>query len=222
MQPIKIQTETIRDQVYRILKTQIINGTYHPGEKLAEKIVADQLGVSRSPVREAIKQLVGEGLLEYLPNRGAHVRRYTSKDVTDSFAVRRLLEEYAVTHVSEEMRQLYMDEMRQLCKKLKTAQREDYLDMDAATHTLVIRLCNNGALQNIYQTIFSQISTFREISLIDNEAFYNSTRAHMIILEDLMAGDDLRALKVIHRHLEDAEKRVQVYYGKNDHDELKT
>lgn len=212
MQPMKIQTETIRDQVYRILKTQIINGTYRPGEKLAEIIVAEQLGVSRSPVREAVKQLVGEGLLEYLPNRGAHVRRYTSKDVTDSFTVRRLLEEYAVTHVDEEMRRQCMEEMRQLHEKLKTAERKDYLDMDAAIHTLVIRLCNNGALQSIYQTIFSQISTFREISLIDDEVFQNSTRAHMIILEDLMARDDLLALKVIHRHLQDAEKRVRTYY----------
>ena len=158
--------------------------------------------------------MVGEGLLEYLPNRGAHVRRYTSKDVTDSFAVRCLLEEYAVTHVNEETRQQCMEEIRQLHEKLRTAERKDYLDMDAATHTMVIRLCNNGALQNIYQTIFSQISTFREISLIDNEAFRNSTRAHMAILEDLMARDDLRALKVIHRHLEDAENRVQAYYQK--------
>ena len=74
MRVCQIHTETIKDQIYDILRQQIMDGTLRPGDKIVEQSIADQLNVSRSPAREAIKQLVGDGFLTYIPNRGAFVK----------------------------------------------------------------------------------------------------------------------------------------------------
>ena len=96
-----IYTGTIKDRVYDVLRQEIMDGKLRPGDKIVEQNIADRLNVSRSPVREAVKQLIGDGLLLCIPNKGAFVKPLSFKEVQDSNEVRILLEMYAINHINE-------------------------------------------------------------------------------------------------------------------------
>ena len=104
-----IRVVSIKDQVYQILKQEIIDCKLKSGEKLVEQSIAERFNVSRAPVREAIKQLIGDGLVVNITNRGAYVKIPTAKELEDMQEVRTLFEEHAVHHavtiLTEEHRQ---------------------------------------------------------------------------------------------------------------------
>ena len=87
---------TIKQQVYEILRDDICNGIYAPGQQIQEVELSKKLEISRSPIREALRQLVSEGLAVEYPNRGVFVKTYTAKDIEDVFDLRILLESYAI------------------------------------------------------------------------------------------------------------------------------
>ena len=95
-----IRVVSIKDQVYQILKQEIIDCKLKSGEKLVEQSIAERFNVSRAPVREAIKQLIGDGLVVNITNRGAYVKIPTAKELEDMQEVRTLFEEHAVHHLS--------------------------------------------------------------------------------------------------------------------------
>ena len=88
--------QTIADQVYSILKKNICEGQYPPGFWLQENELCEQLGVSRSPVREALRRLVSDGLVISIPNKGTFVKEFTCKDIDEIFDMRVMLEGYAI------------------------------------------------------------------------------------------------------------------------------
>ena len=87
---------TIKDQVYEVIKENILNEHFKPGQRIQELEIAKQLQVSRSPVRSAINELIGEGLLESIPNKSVRVRKLSQKEIVDTFEFRLIIEKYAV------------------------------------------------------------------------------------------------------------------------------
>ena len=100
---------TMRDQVYEILKNNITSGKYRQGQWLQENTLAEELHVSRSPVRDALHQLAKDGLVNEIPNRGVFVREYSLKDIDELFEIRIMFESYAI---------------RAICKNLTESQRQ--------------------------------------------------------------------------------------------------
>jgi DNA-binding GntR family transcriptional regulator len=80
--------KNLKEQVYEILKSNILTGVYKPGEKIHELDLANELNVSRSPIREALKQLIGEGLLESIPHKSITVKKFSEKEILDIFEFR--------------------------------------------------------------------------------------------------------------------------------------
>ena len=89
---------TIREQVYQILRDDICQGVYAPGTRLQEVDLAENLNVSRSPVREALRQLAADGLLLEIPNKGVYVKEFTAKDIGEIYDLRVMLESYGIFH----------------------------------------------------------------------------------------------------------------------------
>lgn len=212
MPQLQINTESIAVQAYTILKNQIIDGDYLPGDKISEQSVADRLQISRSPVREAIRRLANEGLIDYFPNRGAFVRVYSSKDISDCFEMRLLLERYAIFHISPELREAHIDGLRALQLEIMNIDKARYADLDAKLHESVVALCGNDILLTHYRLLYSQILTFREISLVDEEMNALATRSHVALLKAVINGKDERAVEIITKHLTESEAQVQKYF----------
>lgn len=209
----QIHTETIKDQIYQILRQQIMDGTLHPGDRIVEQDVADQLGVSRSPVREAIKQLIGDGLLCNIPNRGAFVKKLTAKEVQDTYDMRVLLEEYAIMHIDPKLREKNRKQLQKMKdridREIENLSVQEYETMDQDVHVMIIRLCGNQVIADTYDTLWGKIAFFRSISLMSKERQLSSLQGHAMILASLLDGDDQKAYETLRIHLEDAQAMIQ-------------
>jgi DNA-binding GntR family transcriptional regulator len=93
--------KTIKEQVYQILRKDIIEGKYAPGDKISEVEVALQLNVSRSPVHSAVNELIGEGLLENTPNKPVRVRELSTKQILDIYEYRVLIENFSIKKITK-------------------------------------------------------------------------------------------------------------------------
>ena len=208
-----IHTETIKDQIYQILRQRIMDGTLRPGEKIVEQDVADQLGVSRSPVREAIKQLIGDGLLCNIPNRGAFVKKLTTKEVQDTYDMRVLLEEYAITHIDPKLREEYRKQLQKMKeridKEIENFSGWEYEMMDQDVHLMIIRLCGNQVIADTYDTLWGKVAFFRSISLMSKERQLSSLQEHAMILSSILSGNDEKAQEVLDVHLKEAQLMIR-------------
>ncbi len=216
MEQERLTNKSIANQIYSILKQQVIDGTYRPGEKISEQTVADRYGISRSPVREAIRQLANEGLIDYFPNRGAFVKSYTAKMVKDSVDVRLLLEKYAIANIEPTLLEEYREDLLQLRETIRVADRSDYIALDAELHETIVKLCGNEALMSLYRLLYSQILAFREISLVDESMFQLATRSHVAILTAILSGQTERAERLITKHLTESAEQVQMFFSPKD------
>ena len=103
---------SLAEEITEVIRQRIINGGYAMGEKLVENRIATELKVSRTPVRDAFKQLAKEQLVEYIPNKGCFARGFSHKDMTDIYAVRKAVEQLAMTWVVENADDAGLEELR--------------------------------------------------------------------------------------------------------------
>ena len=155
----------LRDVVFNTLRQEIIHGELKPGERLLEIPLAEKLGVSRTPIREAIRKLELEGLVVMLPRRGATVAGITSKNLRDVLEIRRALEELAIGLACERMTDEQLAELDEVGNRIKTnietADASDIADMDETFHTLIYESTNNPRLVNILANLREQMYRYR-------------------------------------------------------------
>lgn len=198
--------------IYETLKNRILSGEYAAGEKIPEQSVSEDLGVSRSPLRSAIRRLESEGLIEYFPYRGAYVKIYTDKDIHDSFAVRILLESYAISNINRNALEAERENIVQLINRCHSASRHDAAQLDVAVHETAIRLCQNTALMDLYRMLYTKIGLFRDISISDDNMVALSNKSHAVMLQCLLDSNTSKALHIINKHLKESEEKVISYY----------
>ena len=129
---------TMKHQIYQIIKKEICDGNYPPGQWLQEKELAEQLNVSRSPVREALKQLVDEGLAIEYPNKGVFVKEFTVKDIEEIYDLRTLLESYAIKNSVKTLTSINIQELMDILQKLVKCYEDNdlahYIEIDSHLH----------------------------------------------------------------------------------------
>lgn len=197
---------TIRDQVYRLLKDEICDGAYEPGYWLQEKELSQRLKVSRSPVREALLQLSRDGLVQNIPNKGVFVREFSIRDIEDVFDLRIMMESFAILHTSPELGSQEKERLLELLGHIDrthaSGDRKVYIAADIQFHHYLIELCGNQFLVKAYSDIYSMIKQFCIYSLIDLERFDNSMREHREIVHAVLTGQLEEAEKINRLHLE--------------------
>lgn len=206
---------TIRNQVYQVLKQNICSGSYQPGQWLQEQELAAQLGVSRSPVREALKQLVSDGLLVEIPNKGVFVKAFTAKDIEEIFDVRLMMESYAILHCRRELLSHHSDTLQQLMSEMAACHSNDdltrYITLDNELHLLLVVLCGNDLLLESYQRISAMIQQFRIYSLTGRQRFDESVDEHDSMVRAIMGGALGDADAVNHKHLTLAKEKILLH-----------
>ena len=176
--------------VARILRTEIFYGELKPGEPLPERLLAEQLGVSRTPVREALFTLQSEGLVELTPNRGATVRTITAHDIVQIYSLRGVLESYAAREAAQTRTRQHLDALEDSHARLQRITSEgtapEQALADLAFHTIISEATGSRLLQ----TIMGQVLAFT-VSYRSNYA-YPSERAGIAIAEHRAILDSLR------------------------------
>ncbi len=210
---------TMRNQVYQAIKEAICNGDYVPGQWLQEKELADQLSVSRSPVREALRQLAMDGLVIEIPNKGVFVKEFTPKEIEEIFDMRMLLENYAIGHVKEPLTEASRKQLQTHVKSLEKAYKSNdlrlYIDLDAELHEMLIKLCKNSVLEDMYEKVYSMIQQFRIYSLISKVRFDESLDEHRGIVRFILDGEADQAQALNKLHLQMARDKILDYLAEH-------
>lgn len=196
---------TIKEQVYSILKGQILDGTFRPGQWLQEAKIANDLGVSRSPVREALQQLLGDGLAVNIPNKGVFVKEITEQDMLDIFEVRLCFESVGIQrslqNLNDEIRGQLLDIKEKLLQYFQAGDKQSYIREDSRLHQLLILLTGNKLIQDVSVRIYTMEHLSRTISLYSPERFVESLEEHMGVINGILQGDVEKAQEYNERHL---------------------
>ncbi|MFL6663398.1 MAG: GntR family transcriptional regulator [Rhizobacter sp.] len=208
---IPITAPVLHQQVSARLRQLIVEGALAPGKKLNERALAEQLHVSRTPLREAIRMLAAEGLVELLPHRGAVVAELSAADVADTFEVIAGLEGLSGQLAAERITDSELNEIRALHFEMLAAHtRRDlstYYRLNARIHNHINAAARNPVLTQTYVTVNARLQAARFRSNFDEAKWTRAVREHEHMIELLQArdGPGLRNLMVTHlEHKRDA------------------
>ena len=203
---------TIREQVYRILRDDICQGVYAPGTRLQEVELAENLNVSRSPVREALRQLAADGLLLEIPNKGVYIKEFTVKDIEEIYDLRVMLESYGILHsdghITSMRRERLLGLLTEMENYLEKGDLRSYTSVDERLHNHIVHLGDNSLINDTYDRVRSMNQQFRILSLMDEQRFRESMEEHREIVHALVTGDLAKADEVNHHHLELARQAI--------------
>jgi len=211
--PGPIRRTALHDTLVNRLRDMIIEGHLSPGTRLNEGQLGQMLGVSRTPLREAIKYLASEGLVELVPSRGAVVKRFGAKDVQDMLLVLGTLEELAAKLACVIASDEGIAEIRGLHDRMvqhyKAGDRLEYYKLNQNIHTAIVALSGNAPLAEIHAMLQTRLKRIRFIGHEGPEKWAAAVAEHEEMIEALEARDQQRLAAVLGRHLTNAWERVR-------------
>lgn len=195
---------TIAGQVYEILKQKIVSGEFQIGEQLKEIDVAQKLNVSRSPVREAFRQLASDGLIDNVANKGAYVREITARDVEDIMDIRHVFEKKGIFNL-QNLPKSRVEPLHGIrANMVRTFEAKDYREYSAwdfELHKEITAYSDNKMIDLFSVRLYSMIQMFRNIALKNTDRFQSSFKEHLDIIDSLLAGDYDKAWTLNREHL---------------------
>jgi DNA-binding GntR family transcriptional regulator len=204
----KIERTSVASQVYDDIRQSILNGSLLPGTHLAEPQIASQMGVSRSPVREAIQRLEANGLITIHPSQGAFVRGLSADEVQDIYTARILIEGHMAELAAQRASRADAKALRQAVAKVdEVGHKEDYqatIEADFALHRLVWEIAEHPILFDVLTRLEDQIRMFMAVQAPLFEHLYDSVESHHQFVEAIIAGDADAAKTTIQQHIEEA------------------
>ena len=210
--------ELLGQKVYRALKTEIIKGSLKPGIKLLECKVAEQLGVSRTPVREALRELAAEGFVTMSPNKGMIVNNVSVKDIQDVLQIRGVLEGLAARLAAKLINEEEIKELEKYLKQMEYyADKDDALGFskaDAEFHELILNICRNNRLIQIRKNLSDQAHRYRIRSLSIPGRLKYSLKEHQEIVEALKRKDLEQADRLSQKHIKNVVANILAHEDK--------
>lgn len=202
----------LRDVVFQTLRQAILRGELKPGERLMEIHLAQKLGVSRTPVREAIRKLELEGLVLMIPRKGAVVAEITISDLDDVLEVRMALEELAVKHACRRITEEELAALERLAMDFRNSLQGDDVGVcaqaDMLFHDAIYEATRNARLIQILNNLREQMYRYRMEYLKDRQSHAHLLREHEEILQALKNHDEIAALEWISRHVERQKEHI--------------
>ncbi len=211
--PGPIRRTALHDTLVSHLRDMIIEGDLSPGTRLHEGQLGEQLGVSRTPLREAIKYLASEGLVELVPSRGAVVKRFSAKDVHDMLTVLQTLEELAGKLACEAASDAGIAEVRalhdEMVQRYKAGDRLQYYKLNQQIHSAIVQLAANAALADMHAVLQTRLKRIRFIGHEGPEKWADAVAEHEEMIVAFEARDKAKLSEVLGRHLMNAWERVK-------------
>lgn len=204
---------SLRGRVFHKIRDDILNGKYKENDELREAAIGEELGVSRTPVREAFRQLELEGLIHIIPNKGAYVTGITSKDVADIYMIRSRLEglcaEWATEHITDEQLQ-EMEENVYLAEfHANKGHTEQIAILDNRFHEIMYEACNSKMLEHLLRDFHQYVYRIRKQTLAQGARSSASNREHREIMEAIKAHDGERAAELAKLHMLNAYENIK-------------
>lgn len=210
-----LQSNSLTNLVQAEIERMILDGELQSGAKLTESTLADQLGVSRGPVREAFRMLEESGLVTTIKNRGVFVRDVPLQEALEIFEVRAVMDLYVGRKLAETITPAQVKELRQLVdamdQAVKADDARDYHRFNLRFHDRLLELSDNAKLTTTYRKLVNELSLFRRQNLTpESMAVY--AREHKQIVKAIAAGDPEAAGQAMFQHVMNSRERTLAYY----------
>ena len=196
---------SLRGRVFKRIREDILSGKYEQNEELRENTIAQELGVSRTPVREALRQLELEGLVTIIPNKGAYVNGISEKDIHDIYVIRSYMEGLCARWACEKMTDECLKELDEVVELtefyIRKANTEQIVELDNRFHELLYRACDSKWLDHMLTDFHHYVERVRMKSLADPERAVKSNEEHRAIVEALRKRDGEEAERLAHEHI---------------------
>ena len=211
--PVKLDGyKPLRELVFEALREAVISGRLKPGERLMEIQLAEELGVSRTPVREAIRKLELEGLVIMLPRKGAYVADISSRDLVEIFEVRCALERLAAGLAAERITPEELEELESILVRISecvdNGDLDKFVEHDIIFHDVLYKVSRNLRLAQIISSFREQIRRFRMDSLAQPGRMKAALEEHKKIVDAISQRDVALAERLAVKHIENAETRL--------------
>ena len=202
----------LRDVVFQTLRQAILKGELQPGERLMEIKLAESLGVSRTPIREAIRKLELEGLVIMIPRRGAEVAQITWKSLKDVLEVRRALDVLAIELACDRMTQEELQELYRACETFaeatKTRDAREIAQADVALHDLIVASTRNNRLIQLVNNLAEQMYRYRFEYIKDSTQHEKLIQEHNDMYQSILRKDKESAAKAVRKHIDNQEEAI--------------
>lgn len=200
---------SLRTEVYRRLRDDILQGRYSTGTALTEAQISQEMGVSRTPVREAISQLTLDGLVSSTPNKSIVVQGFNAKDIRDLFDVRRTMEAMAAARAAEQMSDEQISELqtiydREVRRTASESPAGEIQDLDSAFHEMIFQGSGSKILGNILTSISIYTRHARLVSLASPGRSKKVLAEHAKIMDAIRSHDSIAAARAMREHIDSA------------------
>ena len=202
----------LRDVVFNTLRQAILRGELKPGERLMEIQLANKLGVSRTPIREAIRKLELEGLVLMIPRKGAEVAEITEKSLRDVLEVRRALEELSVQLACEKITKEEIRELERVAKEFQqvvnSSDITEIAEVDVCFHDIIYTATDNQKLIQLLNNLREQMYRYRVEYLKRDGVFPQLIAEHEAIIRHIENNEKEKATEVMCRHIDNQVETV--------------
>ncbi|MGI6226900.1 MAG: GntR family transcriptional regulator [Peptococcales bacterium] len=207
------KASTLREQAYDIIKNAIMSGEFKPGQTLIEEQLAKDLGLSRTPLREALVLLEHDQYIEMIPYKGTFVTTLTIKEAQEIFHIRKLLEPEAVCmalkHISEEEIDYLKDFFIKARTKVSQGDMETFLASNKLIHDKLLEYGENETLRNLIISYLEKIQRYQTmIKAWDDSSFMEEFEEHCVLIDELYNKDEKKFRKLMITHLENCCERL--------------
>lgn len=196
---------SLRGRVYESIREDILSGRYQQNTELKETAIGAELGVSRTPVREALRQLELEGLVNIIPNRGAYVNMITAKDVQDIYVIRSMLEGLCARWATEHITKEQLEDLEEtLCLSeyhTKKGNYEKLYELDGQFHEQLYNASNSRILNHVLSDFHDYVKRVRKATLAFQGRSVKSTEEHRAIFEAVRSRDADQAEELAKVHV---------------------
>lgn len=215
-----IERRNLGSDVYRILRDRILRQELTAGEKLSDLRLSNELGVSRTPIREALHQLVQDGVVVAEPNRGFFVATFSQRDLEEIFELRLALELFAARRIDRRDRKTELEQalfelehVERLLRNAKTPEdtqeaADAFLKTDRGFHSWLVSTAENKRLDTIINSIWTQIAIFQQIESTIPTWVHKALKQHREVIENLLDGNVEAATTIMEQHLNDMQEEV--------------
>ena len=202
-----LDRSNLRERIKDVILQRIVSGSYPPGSRLVETRIAQELGVSQAPVREALRDLEQLGCIVHEPFRGCSVRAFSADELLEAFPVRAALEALAARLAAERIAEGELLQLAELLDTMRAAARRGdahgQSQANASFHATIVRAARNATLERQWQLLEPFSRTYVTVSQPGLDLLALSER-HIPILDALRARDPDAAAAAMHQHLMDA------------------
>ena len=202
------QDHSLGGRVFQKIREDILNGIYKENDELRENTIGKELGVSRTPVREALRQLELEGLVTIIPNRGAYVTGISHKDIWDIYVIRSMLEGLCARWAVEHITDAQLDELEETIllsefqmKKESGFSAEQIAALDGRFHSILYEASGSRILGHVLTDFHNYVQTARRSSVVSEDRARKSIREHRQILRAIRDRDAEMAEQLANEHI---------------------